>query len=234
MQRTARIRVGAILAALVIGFGVLAGPASAQSSFTDIAGNEYYADAVEWMEAQGITDGVGNTGEYQPHEIVNRAQIATFLWRMAGSPGGNPDHGFNDVPEGRYYSEAVKWLRAQGYTTGVGGTDVSQSDEFQPLEPVLRNQAFTLMWRYGGEPRGYPPHGFDDIPPRTYYERAVRWARAEGITTGLGGSNDFGPTQELTRGQLAAVVWRYAGFPAPDEPGNTEPDAWRPGNANNQ
>ncbi|RMH79389.1 MAG: S-layer homology domain-containing protein, partial [Actinomyces sp.] len=47
--------------------------------------NRYYAPAVDWLAARGITTGVGG-GRYAPDDPVTRAQMATFLWRLAGSP----------------------------------------------------------------------------------------------------------------------------------------------------
>ena len=45
----------------------------------------YYADAVDWLLHRGITTGVGGN-RFAPNDPVTRAQMATFLWRLAGSP----------------------------------------------------------------------------------------------------------------------------------------------------
>lgn len=49
-----------------------------------VAGS-FYEEAVDWLAASGITTGVGDN-RFAPDDPVSRAQIATFLWRAAGSP----------------------------------------------------------------------------------------------------------------------------------------------------
>lgn len=193
-------------------------PASANvAGFSDVRGSEFYAVAVAWMRGAGLTTGVGGTGQYQADGPITRAQMATFLWRLAGEPAANPPHLFADVPNGVYYTEAVAWMRAAGLTTGVGG-----SNRFEPDTQLTRGQMAAFLWRYHGEPSGHPPHGFSDVSGGVYYGEAVAWMKATGITTGVGGSNRFEPDTRLTRGQMAAFIWRYVGQPAPPNPGDTK------------
>ena len=53
------------------------------SSFTDVPADIYYAKAVAWAVKNGITGGTGN-GKFSPDAPCTRAQMATFLWRVAG------------------------------------------------------------------------------------------------------------------------------------------------------
>lgn len=57
-------------------------PAAKDSGFTDVAANAYYARAVAWAYAEGITTGTG-FGVFSPEAICTRAQIVTFLFRNA-------------------------------------------------------------------------------------------------------------------------------------------------------
>lgn len=208
--------VGAVFAVISVVGATL--PADANvTGFSDVRGSEFYAAAVAWMSDTGLTTGVGGTGEYQPGGAITRAQMATFLWRLDGQPTGNPAHGFVDVPSAAYYSEAVRWLRATGLTTGVGG-----SNAFAPDAVLTRAQMATFLWRYAGESQGNPGHGFVDVPAGIYYDQAVRWLKANGITTGVGGTNRFEPDSALNRGQMATFIWRYEGAPAPSNPGDTK------------
>lgn len=50
------------------------------NSFTDVAANAYYADAVQWAAKEGITSGTSAT-TFSPDASCPRAQIVTFLWR---------------------------------------------------------------------------------------------------------------------------------------------------------
>ena len=53
------------------------------ATFTDLT-HQYYRDAIAWAEQNGVVNGVGN-GKFNPGGSVTRAQLATILYRMAGS-----------------------------------------------------------------------------------------------------------------------------------------------------
>ena len=53
-------------------------PAAANSTFSDVAADAYYAPAVGWAAAQKITSGTGNN-TFSPENDCTRAQIVTFL-----------------------------------------------------------------------------------------------------------------------------------------------------------
>ena len=54
--------------------------AVSSSRFTDVAANAYYAGAVGWAVANGITNGTGDN-TFSPNATCTRAQIVTFLYR---------------------------------------------------------------------------------------------------------------------------------------------------------
>ena len=55
-------------------------PALSGESFGDVAADAYYAGAVAWAVANGITNGTGGN-KFSPEVTVTRAQAVTFLWR---------------------------------------------------------------------------------------------------------------------------------------------------------
>ena len=57
-------------------------PAAKDSGFADVHANAYYAKAVAWAYAEGITTGTG-FGVFSPDSVCTRAQIVTFLFRNA-------------------------------------------------------------------------------------------------------------------------------------------------------
>ncbi|GJM36723.1 MAG: hypothetical protein DHS20C19_00900 [Acidimicrobiales bacterium] len=175
------------------------------SQFFDVPSGQYYSAAVGWLAAAEITTGTG-PGEFSPSDHVTRGQMATFLHRYSGEPGGSPSAGFSDVPNGRFYTKAVDWLKAEGITTGVGG------NRFAPDDQVTRGQMATFLWRLEGEPGGSPAAGFNDVNAGAFYAKAVDWLLHRGITTGVGG-NRFAPNDPVTRAQMATFLWRLAGSP---------------------
>lgn len=116
-------------------------PAASGPQFTDVRSDAYYADAVRWVREQGITEGCTPT-EFCPNGTATRAQLVTFLWRHAGSPETDGDHGFRDVRAGAYYEDAVTWAVNEGITTGTS------RDEFSPNDRVTRGQTVLFLYRY--------------------------------------------------------------------------------------
>ncbi len=104
---------------------------SNSGAFCDVTGAAYYADAVNWMVAQGITNGITDL-LYGPNENLTRAQMVTFLWREAGEPTGFAHHGFSDVPSGAYCADAVRWAKATGITTGTSPTAFAPNQNPHP------------------------------------------------------------------------------------------------------
>jgi len=122
---------------------------------------------------------------------------------------------FSDVPPSVNYATAVDWLKANGVTTGVGGTS-----RFAPTDAVTRGQMASFLWRMMGEPAlplGTPPTGFTDVPANAAFAPAVAWLKAKGITTGTS-STTFSPAVPVNRGQMALFLWRLAGEPLVEDP----------------
>ncbi|QGG96454.1 S-layer homology domain-containing protein [Actinomarinicola tropica] len=179
--------------------------ATGAPTFSDTPGGTFFTAAVGWAQAAGLTTGVGGTDQFQPHRAITRAEVITLLWRHAGSPTGAPAHGFDDTTPSAFYDRALSWARNDSLTTGVGGTN-----QFQPDRPITRAETITLLWRYAGSPTGAPAHGFDDTTPSAFYDRALSWARNDGLTTGVGGTNQFQPDRPITRAETITLLWRAA------------------------
>lgn len=170
-------------------------------NFTDVPAGAYYADAVKWAVAEGITSGTSPT-TFSPNNGCTRAQMVTFLWRAAGSPEPESDYGpFRDVPKDAYYRKAVLWAAGEGITSGTSPTT------FSPNATVTRAQTVTFLWRWEGEPEADQRSGFRDVPTGQYYSQAVSWAVEAGITNGTG-TTTFSPGQTCTRAQIVTFLWR--------------------------
>ena len=113
--------------------------------FPDVPRTAYFYDAVSWMVQQAITTGYDD-GTFKPNNVVNRGQLAAFLWRLEGEPGGSPRTTFPDVARTAYYHDAVSWMVHRGITTGyVDGT-------YKPDNPVNRAQISAFLWRLAFRP----------------------------------------------------------------------------------
>ena len=116
-------------------------PAGTTNPFTDVDTNAYYYDAVLWAVENGITNGTG-TNTFSPDLPCTRAQMATFLWRAAGSPEPvSTTSLFTDVPADAYYYDAVLWAAENGITSGNG------ANTYGPDAACTRAQMVTFLWR---------------------------------------------------------------------------------------
>jgi len=120
------------------------------SGFDDVPADVWYTDPVAWMAETGITTGT-SPEEFSPDLDVTRAQLATFLWRLAGRPDAPPSDAFEDVEDGRFFTDAVAWMVHWELTTGTTPTT------FSPDDPVNRGQIATFMWRLAGTPEAFDP-----------------------------------------------------------------------------
>ena len=111
-------------------------------SFTDVASDSWYHDAVAWAVKNGITSGYG-TGTFSPDTTCTRAMIVTFLMNYAKYAGiykapENPPT-FSDVKESDWFYKSVSWAAAEGVTSGYGvGT-------FQPQVTCNRAMMVTFI-----------------------------------------------------------------------------------------
>lgn len=118
-------------------------PTTAASPFADVTTADYYHDAVLWAVEKGITNGTSDT-TFGPNDTVTRAQVATLLWRMAGSSAAAGQCPFNDVDAAAYYHDAVLWAVEKGVTNGTSAAT------FSPDQSCTRGQIVTFLYRYMG------------------------------------------------------------------------------------
>ena len=114
--------------------------ASASALFNDIPGDAPCGPAVDWLAEAGIPLGCTPT-TYFPEDTVTRAEMAAFLWQMAGSPIGSASAGFGDVTDGSFAEAAIDRLLASGTTTGC------TTSSYRPEGLVTRAELFTFMRR---------------------------------------------------------------------------------------
>ncbi len=116
--------------------------------FTDVDPDAYYAEAVRWAVSEGITTGVEDK-MFAPDQTVTRAEVVTFLWRMADAPmianmteEGPAPSPYADVATDAYYYSAVLWAGIMDITTGTG------DETFSPNDTCTRAQVVTFLYRY--------------------------------------------------------------------------------------
>ena len=116
-------------------------PKTAECQFTDVDMDSYYGKAVLWALEKGITNGTSETA-FSPDMECSRAQMATFLCRMAGGKAESDTIAFTDVKADAYYAESVQWAVENGITNGTG------DNKFSPDTTCTRGQIVTFLYRY--------------------------------------------------------------------------------------
>ena len=178
------------------------------SGFTDVSNDAWYLTGVRYAAANGLMNGVGG-GRFAPDAPLTRAQIVTILHRLAGSPdpGAESSH-FRDIPDGKWYTEAVIWAADQGIVYGY------RDGRFHPDREISRQELVTILYRYcGAKPgresalRGFP----DKDEVSAYALDAMRWAVGEGLINGIKKADGdyLSPGSGTTRAQFAVILQRW-------------------------
>lgn len=112
---------------------------------------------------------------------------------------------FRDVSKRDWYYDDVVYVYRKGYMDGMSST------RFGGELNTTRGQIVTILWRLTGEPRATRNNPFNDVSSRQYYYDAISWAYDAGVVDGFD-ARTFKPDQNVTREQLAAILYRYAKY----------------------
>lgn len=168
--------------------------------------------AVTSVDVVGLTEGesyvftvkaVNSVGESVPSAPSGSALV------------GPATDSFSDVPPGHLFFSEITWLAERGITTGF------DDGTFKPTMQLSRQAMAAFLYRLAGEP-AYTPTGqrFSDVPASHQFYLEIEWLAATGITSGYP-DGTFRPTGTLTRGEMAAFLYRAAGSPDGANPGCT-------------
>jgi len=137
--------------------------------------------------------------------------VAAILWRMEGSPKVTGSSGFTDVPEGKYYTDAITWAKQNDLVNGYSDT------LFGPNAPVTREQLAAFFYRYA-QYKGYGTtisgsiSSFNDKDKVSGWAAdAMKWAVGYGVIQGKTGDL-LDPQGDATRAQLAAMLHRQGKY----------------------
>lgn len=154
--------------------------------------------------------------------LVDGASVGTATAKLGTSssdggsfaPGQNQNSGaqpgsvsgFQDVGQNDWFADAVRYVTGKSLMNGTSTT------AFSPNENMSRAMLATVLYRMSGE-TAEADSSFGDVSSSAYYAAAVNWASSKGIVNGMG-ADAFSPDASITREQLAAMLYRYAGEPS--------------------
>ena len=154
--------------------------------YRDLSDSDPNYNEISWNSDKRIMLGFAD-GTFRPNASVNRAQLATYLYRVAGRPAVNAPavSPFSDVPVNHPAYKEIFWLSQQG----ISGSD------FRPLEAVTESTMAEFMYRAAGSPAQ---------AQGGYASQALAWAASNGIGTGSTSS------AAITRDAMAGYLYIYA------------------------
>ena len=179
-------------------------------AFRDVISGGWYYDYVKYVYDRGIMTGM-NGRYFGVAENLKRAQFATIIYRIAGSPEVKYEPVFWDVLDGTFYTSAAIWAQMNDIITGY-----TSDGSFGGGDDITREQMATIMFRYA-QHCGYDTSQRGDIsmyPDATnvsgFASEAMQWASAIGLIKGDNGM--LNPQGSASRVHCAAIITRFMEF----------------------
>jgi len=179
-----------------------------ESPFADVADGDWFYNDVSYMVTNKLF--IGTTEDtFSPKAPMTRGMLVTVLYRMQDAAEASYSNPFTDVPEGAYYTEAVKWAAGIGLVQGIGG------GLFAPEAFVTRQDMAAVLTRAAAidaasagifvtpEYRVFA----DEDAIAGYAKDALQTMNKLGIINGKGGGV-IDPKGAATRAEFAAMLHR--------------------------
>lgn len=182
------------------------------SHLSDVDANGWYHEAIDNMIYKGYMNGVSYK-EFDLNGNITRAQAASVLYRMAGSPSvAGKTESFSDVKADSWFRNAVIWSNYYGILTGV------YSQTFAPNTAMTREAFATALYKYAVHRGTYKYNSYQEKVLQAFTDSskisnstartAMKWAIYNGILTGYT-DKTIKPGKYVTRAEFAVMVHRY-------------------------
>lgn len=164
-------------------------PETPAVDFGDVTASDWYYEAVEYVCAKGLMDGVAE-GSFAPDGTLTRAMVWTILARASGV---DTDGGAS------WYAKAQEWAAAKGISDGEN-----------PDAAITREEFVTMLWRLAGEP--VYTADLSRVPDAgsisAWAQQAMCWAWATGLVEG-DETGAVSPAASASRAAAATLIMRY-------------------------
>ena len=126
----------------------------------------------------------------------------------AGSP--SPDCSsakFTDVKYGDWFHDAVDYMASGGIMNGTSDST------FAPSMKISRAMIVQILYNREYRPEQTNTSSYSDVTPDKWYYDAMRWAEANDLVFDEDSDGIIGADSEITREEIALILWRYFGKP---------------------
>ncbi len=180
--------------------------------FLDVAvkpGNWRY-DNVKFVYEYGIMTGV-KADQFQPDVPLTRAQFASVIYRMAGTPKVSYKGIFTDVPAGKWYSDAIIWAYEKGIVAGLGGGRYGVNENITREQMARMLMEFARVQGYDTSTRADFANFADGSQVSRWAAENMRWAVGSGIISGStkDGKYYMNPKGEAKRVECAVMLTKF-------------------------
>ena len=168
---------------------------------------DFWYAPTNYLTAANVVKGYDKQTNFKPANDCTRAQMVTFLWRLAGEPAPkSKTTKFKDIKSSDYFYKPVLWAVEKGITTGVS------KNKFNPQGICTRAQTVTFLWRMAEKPTPETTKNkFKDVKSKDYFYKAVLWASEKKIVAGYS-DGTFKPQGKCLRRQMVTFLYKYDKF----------------------
>ena len=178
-------------------------------SFDDVNESDWFYADVMYAYQHGLMTGTSTEPLlFSPNTPLTRGMIVAIMYRDTKGSAAEHVNPFNDVVEGKWYTDAVIWAAANGIVSGYG------DGKFGPEDEITRQDLACILQRYAsfkeiGLPAHRDEHVFDDaVEIADYAKNAIEQLYRAGIIGGKPG-NLLDPKGSATRAEFAAMLHRF-------------------------
>lgn len=182
--------------------------AAGKMKFTDVSSKSWYYEYVQYVFEKGMMTGLSDT-KFGPNANLTRAMVITVLYRLSEEEVSKVKKNvFNDVPAGKWYSEAISWAMQAGIAVA------DSNGKFYPDTNITRQDMCMMLKGYADyicvspvvTVSGNYTDKSDANQVDEYAKTAVAWAYKRGY---IGKDSGLNPKGKLTRAEAAAMFTRF-------------------------
>ena len=186
--------------------------------FSDVYEETEHSSEIGWLAASGISSGFPD-GSFGGTRDVARADMAAFLYRLAGSPDYTPTAAdkarFWDVDETTSHAKEIWWMASSNITTGFG------DGSFRGYDSVTRQDAAAFLRRFVASQFDMSPLkwtvdlstvSFSDVDSSTPHREDILWLASMGVASGFSDGTYRGGNS-VVRQDMAAFLYRLNNLP---------------------
>lgn len=184
--------------------------------FRDVTPQNWYYSAVSFVMNKGLMSGLAD-GNFGVGKTINRAQLLTTLYRMAGSPAVGATSVYTDVPADAFYAKAATWAGQEGLLFA------KNTNTLNPLEEVTKEELIFTLYRYAQnkglcQQTAYTEtlqfQDANQISPSA--KEAMTWAVSAGLIHG-NENHLLQPQEKTSRAVCASMISRFCDLYLPNQ-----------------